>query len=471
MKEVFLEHRRQACAVLLLALTLRLFFVFVFPHVGGDSPMYETFARNLIRFRIYSDVDAQNQALPPPALSRPPGYPFFLATVFFVAGERNETAVRIVQAVLDTVTCLLISILVFEISSGEIHRRRRSSRWALLLAAVCPFVGNYAASILTEVPTTFFLTAATLLAVKGFKNPAQKWHWFTCGLLIGVATLFRPESGLWLAAIGLVFVVCEGKLRQWRFLFFGGSLMTLGLLVALFPWTARNWITLKTFQPLVPTYPHDPNEVVPQGYLDWCKTWLWKFQEVSAFIWPIEEAPIPIDALPSRSADNQPQRDKIRELLLHYNETTSLDQSTDDQFEAIAQERRRHRFRYYLLLPALRSAAMWFTPRVEVVPLEGKLLPIRAAWENDPRDFLLTLLLFVANLVYVALAVIGAYQMNAPPDSSNHPELLFLFLLLTLILVRTIFFAYFAFPEPRYVVEAYPAVIALGAFAFSKRST
>jgi hypothetical protein len=127
--------------------------------------------------------------------------------------------------------------------------------------------------------------------------------------------------------------------------------------------------------------------------------------------------------------------------------------------------------RYYILLPALRSFAMWFTPRVEILNLEGQLLPLSGAWANDRTDFSLSLFLFLINILYIALGTWGTVfiLLRSRSRSFNDSEFLGCFALLAIIIVRTSFFAVFAFPEPRYVLEAYPAVIALGAFAFSNR--
>jgi len=468
MREVISGHRTRIAVLLGAALAFRLFLAISFPHVGGDSPIYEAYARNLLRYGVYSHLEAQDHQPPAPSMIRAPGYPLFLAAIFAVAGERNETAVRVVQAVLDTFTCLLIALMVFELSSGEEAQRKRLAHGSLLLAAVCPFVANYSASILSEVPTTFFLTAATLLAVRALKNSGPQRRWFFCGLLTGVATLFRPESGLWVVAVGLLLELREGARRRWRPALVGSALMAVGLMVALSPWTVRNLVTLKQFQPLAPVYAQDPEEFVPRGYFDWCRTWLWRFREVDAFIWTVEETDIPLDSLPATATDDPRQRDQILDLLRRHNESHSLDRFSDSEFEAIARERiHRHPVRYFIFLPALRTLALWFTPRVEVLPLEGRLLPFAAAWENDPRDFLFTLLLFTVNLVYVALALVGTWRIFKIYPSSDSAQLLGAYLFLSLICLRTIFFAYFAFPEPRYMVEVYPEVIGLAAFSFA----
>jgi hypothetical protein len=104
--------------------------------------------------------------------------------------------------------------------------------------------------------------------------------------------------------------------------------------------------------------------------------------------------------------------------------------------------------------------ALWFTPRVELLPFGGHLWPLREEWEDDRPDFLLTLSFVLINILYVALALTGVWFARHKPGVA---------FLLLFIVVRTAFFVYFVeTPEPRYVLECFPAVIALAALAFSR---
>jgi len=62
--------------------------------------------------------------------------------------------------------------------------------------------------------------------------------------------------------------------------------------------------------------------------------------------------------------------------------------------------------------------------------------------------------LFLVNIVYVALAACGCWKLRTGSG-------IWLMLLLGSVLLRTGFFAYFTFPEPRYTLEVYPMVILL----------
>jgi 4-amino-4-deoxy-L-arabinose transferase-like glycosyltransferase len=467
MRSIFAGFRKQAALVLLAALGLRLFFALACPHVGGDSTIYEAFAKNLLRHGIYSHLEPSGDTALRPTMIRMPGYPLMLAAVFAGAGENNETAVRIVQALLDTWTCILIALIAFELFNRN-DRGRFYARWALVLSALCPFSASYSASILAEVPTTLLWTAAALYGLRALNRQTPRKDGFICGLLAGGATLFRPESGLLVPIFILVLIFAGRSLGAWKPVFVNSGLMVAGLVLVLLPWMLRNAWTLRAFQPLAPAYAQDQGERVQLGYLNWCRTWLWKYDDIVSYWFPLESTDLPTDFLPAGSYDNEAQRQKILDMIhLHNERGDNLDPKSDESFRAISRQRWiKHPLRCALMLPVLRSLAMWFTPRTEILNLEGTLVPLRRAWRNDPIDFSLTLFLFLLNIAYLALALWGIVAIFRRPEFLPSVSFWGCFALLGVIVIRTVFFAYFTFPEPRYVLEVYPFVIAFGAFAF-----
>src|SRR5687767_6769376 len=99
-----------------------------------DGKVYSQIARNILEQGSYSHATE-----PPyePSLIRLPGYPLFIAGVYSVFGLGDDTGVRIVQALLDTLTCGLIALLAFFWEPDE-KLKRRSSIASLALAAFCP---------------------------------------------------------------------------------------------------------------------------------------------------------------------------------------------------------------------------------------------------------------------------------------------------------------------------------------------
>src|SRR5689334_20390718 len=193
--------------LLLLALGFRLFVALRLPNDDpDDGRVYSQIARNMLEQHVFS-----HDGLAPyvPSIIRLPGYPLFLAGVYAVFGHGNDTAVRVVQAVIDTATCVLIALVAFEWSiDGE--RKHRAAIIAFALAAVCPFTAIYVATILTEVWASFLAIALVLAATYAFKATRRKralaW-WIIAGLVGGIAVEFRPDSGLFAAAVGITLVL------------------------------------------------------------------------------------------------------------------------------------------------------------------------------------------------------------------------------------------------------------------------
>ena len=102
---------------------------------------------------------------------------------------------------------------------------------------------------------------------------------------------------------------------------------------------------------------------------------------------------------------------------------------------------------------------MWFTPRIELLPYSGNLWPPAEKWEEDPVDFLMTVGFGFLNVLYVGLALAGAWRIRGQPG---------LHLLAAFVLVRTAFLTHVEAPEPRYVLVCFPIILALAAFAWPR---
>jgi len=404
---------------------------------------------------------------------RAPGYPAFLAAIFAVAGE-SERAVMFAQAALEMFTCCAIALIAARLAPE--YARRRAAIAALWLAALCPFTANYTAAVLAETLAIFLTAIAILMLLQtelGGAKPGTEEAlshrplspWFLAGIIVGLGTLVRPETPLLLCAAGLVLLALWRNPVNWSRLIRATALMVCGLLLPLAPWAVRNWNTLHEFQPLAPRYGELPGELAPRGFDAWTGTWLWRFRDVFAVSWNLDGAPIDIADIPPSAFDSPAQHAHVANLLASYNQTLTLTRSEDREFAEIARERTRlHPLRTWLKVPFLRSLALWFAPRVELLPYTGQLFPISREWDEDREDFCVTAALVLVNAAYLALAVIGAGL--AWKISPLRPMIGFL---LVFIALRTAFIAWFAeTPEPRYVLECFPAVIALAAFAFAR---
>ena len=340
-----------AVSLVLLTLTSRICLAYFYPVDGpGDGVIYTQIAKNIIEQNVYS---LESQAPFTPTLVRLPGYPLFIAAVYSIFGHDNNTAVRVVQAVFDAATCVLVALLAFLWTEDD-ERKRRNAMWAFLLAALCPFIAIYAATLLTETLTTFLMAAMALTTTLAFKSASGKrsllW-WMLTGLLAGAAVLLRPDSGLFAGGIGLTLVVSglflttdESPKFSARFLQVAlrGSAFTLFFILVLTPWTIRNYRLFGVFQPIAPAHAEMPGEFVPLGYQRWLRTWVDDFRFIEPMQWNLGEKPIYISKIPAEKFDSPEEHNRVAALLDQYNHPPGSedqkippdDENTSDEADA-----------------------------------------------------------------------------------------------------------------------------------------
>ncbi len=448
-------------------LALRLFFIWRFPNEFADSVVYEELARNWLDHRVYG-VFLDGTLTP--ILIRVPGYPAFLAIVYLFLG-RSLLAVMLAQIALDIGTCFLSAMLAASLVPKSLHRRVFLA--ALWLAATCPFVAMYTAVPMTEVLVTFLTTAALVLLVRIYQVRdasrglrGHQWRaspWFLAGLLIGLGTLVRPETPLLLVAASLVLFLRWRYPADWPKFFRSVALIAAGLILPLLPWGARNWETFHRIQFLAPRYYAMPGDYVPRGFYAWTNTWLVRMRDAFQVYWRLEDDPIPIENVPASAFDSPEERARVQTLLERYNATIKVTPEIDGGFGELARQRSaRHPLRTYVWIPARRAVSMWFTPHGDLLPYSGHLWPPAEHWKEEPLGFSVIASLALLNIFYLALALLALWRWRW--SSSG------IVLLVAFIMVRTAYMATVETPEPRYILECFPAVLSLASLAWGSPS-
>ena len=490
----------------------------------GDGKLYALLARNLLEHHVYS-----HEAEPPygPSLIRLPGYPFFLTAIYYFFGHENNTAVSIAQALIDTVTCVLIGLLAYLWTPFQ-RRKQVAALAAIALAAVCPFTAIYVGTILTETWASFFLVLLCLLTTLAFQAPNLRrsiWLWAAVGLVGGIQVFFRPDSGLFVLAVGLTLVATlffrrrdsdevpkkSARLAQ---IILQGTIMSVAFMVVLVPWTVRNWRTFHLFQPLAPAHAEMPGEFVPRGYLAWLRTWINDGRYVESVLWRLDDKQFHLEDFPDSAFDSAEEKSRVAQLLDRYNnpagETTDEldkaaaaepspspgdeeDQSSDDtddeqddtaeeeadtatpdmtppidaQFAQLAQERiARAPLRYYVWVPMQRAWYLWVGPHSDYYPFDGELFPLRDL-DYSVHQHLWLPLFMVLVFIFTLQAVAGGWILWRAATTESRRWLL---LVALSIFIRLAFFASLENPEPRYTVEFFPLLAALGGIALASSS-
>ncbi len=384
------EHRSRFLGTLLAGLALRLFFFVYFPMITDDSRIYADLASNWLQHGIYG----QTQNGPAgagtgvsvkivPTDARLPGYPAFLAVIFWLFGVGNLKAVLLMQVLVDLATCLVVADLARRVVS------ERAAKIAFLLAALCPFLANYAAAELTETLEIFFAALALDGAAAALNRMREGWLrvevltlWASTGAAIAACILLRPDGGLLLAAV-LIYLVCvaacapkgmplsaefaawlkrdpDAKLEARPAIklplvntsvaaLIMMTVVTAFALAPLVPWTIRNLHTLHHFQPLAPRYANDTDELVPRGFNRWVKTWIVDYVSVEEVYWNVPGDKVDPAKLPSRAFESPAERDATLAAIADYNESQEMTPELDARFGQLAADRIRvHPIRYYM---------------------------------------------------------------------------------------------------------------------------
>lgn len=448
-REMLRKHALFFLVFALAGLALRLLFLWKLRFIAGDSFIYGDIAKNWMQHGAYALTEDGTLA---PTLIRLPGYPMFLVALWAVFGVEHYTAVMMAQILLDLGTCFVVAELARE-TTGE-----RTARIAFALCALCVFFANYDVTPLSEPLAIFFAALALLGAVKGLarlRRPRGLGWWVVCGLATGASVILRPDGGILLPAIGLYLLLWLIVVGDARRIIAAGLLVAALGLAPLVPWAVRNQRVFGQFQPLAPRYANNPNEYAPTGFYRWVRTWIVDYISVEDIYWHVPGDEADAGKLPDRAFDSEIQRAWTRGLFRVYNESHKMTPELDAQFRSLAGQRiAASPLRYYLWLPLLRVTDMWLRPRTEALPLNSRWWEFR----EDPKDSALGVALGLANLALVVLAVLGALR----------GDVRFAGVMLVWIVLRSAFLATLENPEPRYVLECYPALLVLAAAAFRK---
>ena len=171
-----------------------------------------------------------------PSAQFAPGYPFFLAGLYWIFGP-HLTVAEVANAALGAATVGVVYLLALRLFDS------RTARIAAFLLAVFPGQILFASVVYSETLFTFLFVLGLLLALEARRQtPGSGWRWLLAfGLVAGAASLVRG-AGLSLLLIGPAYWALTRL--DWRVTVRWSALaiVVAGLLIA--PWTVRNLITM-----------------------------------------------------------------------------------------------------------------------------------------------------------------------------------------------------------------------------------
>lgn len=206
------------------------------PAVVKDAAFYD----NAARWFMNSGAFAISDAMQPSAWAMP-GYPIFLAVVYWVFGDGSSglVAARVIQAVLSVLTIVLLYRVALRVKG------RRAGLAVVILAGLYPPFTLANTHINTEVLYTFLLVLVVLLGVRLLDHPS--WRMAAgFGIVLALTAYVRPAGVLW-GVVPFLLLLRKVPLRRIA------ALSAIGLLafaLCMSPWWIRNGEIYGRFVPL-----------------------------------------------------------------------------------------------------------------------------------------------------------------------------------------------------------------------------
>lgn len=226
--------------IFVVALVLRLYIAFSSTKaIAHDAAYYSGLAKSIVEGKGFS-ISGK------PTSFKEPFYSFFLASIYYIFGQ-NYVSVRIIQAVLGTLTCIIIFLVA---------KRLFNDKTAIISALISCFYPVFIKTteyILTENLYTFLLIAAVFFLLRYIQGSGYKNLAF-CGAILGIASLTRsvivffPVFILTLLGRKIISLRCGSKkyvIGLVIFLFF--------FILPIVPWAIRNWKVHHRFVPISTT--------------------------------------------------------------------------------------------------------------------------------------------------------------------------------------------------------------------------
>ncbi|HEV2883791.1 MAG TPA: glycosyltransferase family 39 protein [Pyrinomonadaceae bacterium] len=170
----------------------------------------------------------------------PPGYPMWLAFVYYLSGERSAHSVQRVQWLLDAFSVLLI------VGIGVTAYNWRVGLAAGFLAALSPLLALSGATPSADAPTSWIVLAGVWMLLLAYRR--EKLGWALCaGIAVGASCWLRA-NGLLLVAFWALALFVLFKF-DWRRRLAFSAVVILGAVILVAPLLVRNAIAFRAFVP------------------------------------------------------------------------------------------------------------------------------------------------------------------------------------------------------------------------------
>ena len=232
-KMLFLD-KNKIIMIFILSLAIQVAYLSFYPL---DKPKKDAVIYDTIGFNIASGKGFSMDGINPTTLY--PIYPIVLSLIYSLFGH-NYFVVQFFLALLMALTCVityLIGKVIFDEKAGLLA--------SLLLAFYPPFLGL--SRIMYAEPVLFLFLYLLILLLVLFLKYKRMLYIFFVGILAGLAILSKPYI---IYAPLIVSILIFFLLSNKRLAVKSVVILNLAILLAMAPWTIRNYIVFGDFRPI-----------------------------------------------------------------------------------------------------------------------------------------------------------------------------------------------------------------------------
>ncbi|HXD32080.1 MAG TPA: tetratricopeptide repeat protein [Pyrinomonadaceae bacterium] len=198
-----------------------------------DSPLLAVLIGDARQYDLWAQDIAAGHWLGSEVFYQTPLYPYFLAVIFKIVGH-NLFTVRLIQAVLGALSCLLL---------GSAARMFFSDRVGLIAASLLALYppAIFFDGLIQKSALDLILVTALLASLAAFLSLPHRRRWLIlAGLILGLLTLNRENARILYPCI-LIWVLLYFRDQKWSARLGWSAIFTAALLLVLLPVGLRNY--------------------------------------------------------------------------------------------------------------------------------------------------------------------------------------------------------------------------------------
>lgn len=171
----------------------------------------------------------------------PPAYPWMIAAIYRITGNRSAYAVQTVQAVLDLILSMVLITGLAVTAYGW-----STAMAASVFAALSPLLAMVGTAPSADAPTTWFVAGGLWLLLIAAKR-SSVWSALGAGIVLGLACWLRVNP-LYLSVFWALPLFLFGRANRRTRLLLAGAVL-LGTLLIIAPIVIRNYVVFPDFTP------------------------------------------------------------------------------------------------------------------------------------------------------------------------------------------------------------------------------